>query len=55
VAPSQVCRHCSTHNKTGAKLCQTVLDWFQIFQGCALGNLAPFFQLDLMDLVPATR
>jgi hypothetical protein len=28
---------------------------FQIFQGCALDNLAPFCQLDLMDLAPATK
>jgi hypothetical protein len=55
VAPSQWCRHCSTRDKTGVKPCQTVLVWFQIFQGCALCNLAPFCQLDLMNLAPATK
>jgi hypothetical protein len=44
VAPSQGCRHCSTWDKTCVKPCKTVLVWFQNFQGCALGNLAPFCQ-----------
>jgi hypothetical protein len=55
VAPSQGCRHCSTRDKTFVKPCQTVLAWFQIFQGCSLGNLAPFCQLDHVDLAPATK
>jgi hypothetical protein len=55
VAPSQGCRHCSTRDKTCVKPCQTVLVWFQFFQGCALGNLAPFCQLDHVDLAPATN
>jgi hypothetical protein len=55
VAPSQGCRHCSTCDKTGVKPCQTVLVWFQNFQGCALGNLAPFCQLDLTDLALETK
>jgi hypothetical protein len=29
------------------------LVWFQIFQGCSFGNLAPFCQLDHVDLAPA--
>jgi hypothetical protein len=55
VAPSQGCRNCSTQDKTCVKPCQTVLVWFQNFQVCALGNLAPFCQLDHVDLVPATK
>ena len=55
VAPSQWCRHCSSHHKTDVKPCQTVLVWFQNFQECALGNLAPFCYLDLKDLAPATK
>jgi hypothetical protein len=55
VAPSQGSRYCSTRDKTCVKPCQTVLDWFQIFQGRALGNLAPFCQLDHVDLAPATK
>jgi hypothetical protein len=35
--------------------CQTVSVWFQIFQGCALGNLAPFCQLDHVDLASASN
>jgi hypothetical protein len=53
VAPSQGCRHCSTRDRTCVKPYQTVLVWFQIFQGCALGNLAPLCQLDHVDLAPA--
>jgi hypothetical protein len=37
------------------KLCQKVLASVQTFLVCSLGNLAPFSQLDPMDLVPATR
>jgi hypothetical protein len=55
LVPSQGCRHCSTRDKTCVKLCQMVLVWFQIFQGCALGNLAPFCQLGHVDVVPATK
>jgi hypothetical protein len=54
VAPSLVCLHCSTRDKTDAKPCQTTLVWFQTFQGCALGSLASFYYLDPKDLVPAT-
>jgi hypothetical protein len=54
-APSQCCRHCSTRDKTRVKPCQKVLASVQTFSVCALGNLAPFCQLDLMDLAPATR
>jgi hypothetical protein len=53
VAPSQGCRHCSTRDKTRVKPCQTGLVWFQIFQGCSFDNLAPFCQLDHVDLAPA--
>jgi hypothetical protein len=31
VAPSLVCLHCSSHDKTDAKPCQTTLVWFQTF------------------------
>jgi hypothetical protein len=55
VAPSEGCHHCLTRDKTRVKPCQTILVWFQIFQGCALGNLAPFCQLDHVDLAPATK
>jgi hypothetical protein len=41
-APSWVCRHCSTRDKTDVKPCQMVLDSVQIFPVCALGNLATF-------------
>jgi hypothetical protein len=54
VAPSLVCLHYSSRDKTDAKLCQTTLVWFQTFQGCALGSLASFCYLDLKDLAPAT-
>jgi hypothetical protein len=54
-APSQCCRHCSTQDKTRVKPCQKVLASVQTFPVCSLGNLAPFCQLDLMDLAPATR
>jgi hypothetical protein len=54
-APSHCCRHCSTRDKTGVNSCQTVLALVQTFPLCSLGNLAPFCQLDLMDLAPATR
>jgi hypothetical protein len=54
VAPSLVCLHCSSRDKTDAKPCQTTLVWFQTFQGCALGSLASFCYLDPKDLVPAT-
>jgi hypothetical protein len=33
VAPSLVCLHCSTRNKTGANPCQTVLAWVQTLPG----------------------
>jgi hypothetical protein len=39
-------------------LCQTMskgLGFGSNFLVCALGNLAPFCQWDLMDLAPATR
>jgi hypothetical protein len=55
VAPSQVCQHCSTRNKTHVKPCQMVLVWVQNFPGFALGNLAPFCQLDHVDLASATK
>jgi hypothetical protein len=55
VAPSQGCWHYSSRDKTCVKQCQTILVWFQIFQGCALGNLAPFCELDHVDLAPATK
>jgi hypothetical protein len=54
-APSQCYRHCSTQDKTRIKSCQKVLALIQTFPVCSLGNLAPFCQLDLMDLAPATR
>jgi hypothetical protein len=52
VAPSLVCLHCSPRDKTDAKLCQTTLVWFQIFQGCALGSLATYCYLDHVVLAP---
>jgi hypothetical protein len=54
-APSQCCRHCSTRDKTRVKPCQKVLASVQTFPVCSLSNLAPFCQLDPMDLAPATR
>jgi hypothetical protein len=42
VAPSLVCLHCSTRDKTGANSCQTVLAWVQTLLGGSLDNLAPF-------------
>jgi hypothetical protein len=53
--PSQVCGHCLTRDKIDVKLCQMVLAWVQNFPGCALGNLAPFCQLDHVDLASATK
>jgi hypothetical protein len=53
VAPSLVCLHYSPRDKIDAKLCQTTLVWFQILQGCALGNLATFCYLDHMVLALA--
>jgi hypothetical protein len=52
-APSQVCRHCSSRDKTDVKPCQMVLAWVQIFPGCALDSLATFCYLDQGVLVPA--
>jgi hypothetical protein len=54
-APSQCCRHCSTRDKIGVNSCQKVLALVQTFTVCFLGILAPFCQLDPMDLAPATR
>jgi hypothetical protein len=54
-APRWVCRHYSSRDKIGVNSCQTVLASVQTFPVCSLGNLAPFCQLDPMDLVPATR
>jgi hypothetical protein len=52
VASSLVCLQCSPRDKMDAKLCQTTLVWFQIFQGCALGSLATFCYLDHVVLAP---
>jgi hypothetical protein len=41
-APSWVCRHCSTRDKTDVKPCQMVLASVQIFLVCAIGNLTTF-------------
>jgi hypothetical protein len=41
-APSWVCRHCSTWDKTDVNPCQMVLASVQIFPGCALDSLATF-------------
>jgi hypothetical protein len=46
VAPSLVCLHCSTRDKTGANSCQTVLAWVETLPGGSLDNLAPFCYLD---------
>jgi hypothetical protein len=54
VAPSLVCLHCSSRDKTDAKPSQTTLVWFQTFQGCALDSLASFCYLNPKDLAPAT-
>jgi hypothetical protein len=54
-APSQVCRHCSSRDKTDVNPCQMALAWVQIFPGCALGSLATFCYLDEGVLVPAQR
>jgi hypothetical protein len=55
VAPSLVCLHCSTRDKTGANSCQTVLAWVQTLQGGSLDNLAPFCYLDPEVLVSLAR
>jgi hypothetical protein len=55
VAPSLVCLHCSTRDKTGANSCQTVLAWAQTLPGGSLDNLAPFCYLDPGVLVPLAR
>jgi hypothetical protein len=55
VAPSLVCLHCSSRDKTDAKPCQTTLVWFQTFQGCALGSLATFCYLDHVVLAPTNK
>jgi hypothetical protein len=55
VAPSLVCLHCSTRDKTGANSCQTVLAWVQTLPGGSLDNLAPFCYLDPRVLVPLSR
>jgi hypothetical protein len=55
VAPSLVCLHCSTRDKTGANSCQTVLAWVQTLPRGSLGNLAPFCYLDPGFLVPLAR
>jgi hypothetical protein len=54
VAPSLVCLHCSSHDKTDAKPCQKTLVWFQTFQGCGLGSSAYFCYLNPKDLAPGT-
>jgi hypothetical protein len=55
VAPSLVCLHCSTRDKTCVNSCQTVLAWIQTLPGCSLGNLAPFCYLDQVVLAPSIR
>jgi hypothetical protein len=55
VVPSQVCLDCSARDKTHVKPCQMVLVWVQIFPWHALGILAPFCQLDHVDLESATK
>jgi hypothetical protein len=55
VAPSLVCLHCSTRDKTGVNSCQTVLALVQTSPVCSLGNLAPFCYLDHMVLAPLNR
>jgi hypothetical protein len=54
-APSWVYRHYSPRDKTDVNSCQKVLASVQTFLVCALDNLAPFCQMDLMNLAPATR
>jgi hypothetical protein len=54
-APNQVCRHCSSRDKTDVKPCQMVLASVQTFPGCALGSLATFCYLDQGVLAPAQR
>jgi hypothetical protein len=51
-APSWVCRHCSTRDKTDVKPCQMVLASVPV---CALGNLAAFRYLDQGVLASAQR
>jgi hypothetical protein len=55
LAPSLVCLHCSSQDKTGANPCQTVLAWVQTLPGGSLDNLAPFCYLDPEVLVPLAR
>jgi hypothetical protein len=55
VAPSLVCLHSSTRDKTGVNSCQTVLDLVQTFPVSSLGNLAPFCYLDHVVLAPSNR
>jgi hypothetical protein len=52
-APSQVCRHCWSRDKTDVKPCQMVLARVQIFPGCAIARLATFCYLDQRVLAPA--
>jgi hypothetical protein len=54
-APSQVCRHCSSRDKTDVNPYQMALAWVQNFPGCALGSLATFCYLDQGVLAPAQR
>jgi hypothetical protein len=54
-APSWVCRHCSTRDKTDVKPCPMVLALVQIFPRCSLGRLATFCYLDQGVLAPAQR
>jgi hypothetical protein len=54
-APSWVCRHCSSRDKTDVKPCQMVLASVQTFPGCALGSLATFCFLDQGVLALAQR
>jgi hypothetical protein len=55
VAPSLVCLHYSTRDKTCVNSCQTILAWVQTFLVCSLGNLAPFCYLDQVVLAPSIR
>jgi hypothetical protein len=55
VAPSLVCLHYLTRDKTGANSCQTVLAWFQTLPGGSFDNLAPFCYLVPGVLMPLAR
>jgi hypothetical protein len=55
VAPSLVCLHCSTRDKTHVNSCQTVLALVQTFLVCSLGILVPFCYLDHVVFAPSNR